>query len=221
MSLYSLRLVSLWFHTFLDHLKRLCLIARQHFFLLQSIAAMSIATVQASLWNTTDHTFHIKVVDEIALRVSSNRIASSNLWLGVLFTLVVTSILLSTSQQRKGPTFITQCIAFVLGILYNTLVQVRAFWRHDSTFRMPNTLYSPKREDICGCYFSVSFFKVLLSMVPFSWSLASTQNLFYSANNCSGVGALDSSSCKYCRHFQIDGLLSFSTLQSKTKVDST
>lgn len=87
------------------------------------------------------------MADEMAIRVVTSRVATSSFWLGVLTTLVIALILLSTSQQRKGPIFILQCLAFVMAIVYNVLVYVRAIWRHHSTFRMPDEVYDPGREN--------------------------------------------------------------------------
>lgn len=139
-----------------------------------------------SLWNTTDETFHITSDDELAIKVVASRVATSSFWLGVLTTLVIALVLLSTSKQRKGPIFVLQCLALIMAIAYNVLVYVRAVWRHHSTFRMPDEPYNPGKEN--RGEMQVMAIRVL------NHSLTRIPLLECSTNDCPSYGILDTSS---------------------------
>lgn len=92
---------------------------------------------KSSLFNTTDQTFHVNRSDAFIVKAAMRRTTFSSVWSGVLFTLVIALVLLSTKQQRRGAIFYIQCVAFPLAITYNALCILYAYWEQQNIFIEP------------------------------------------------------------------------------------
>lgn len=91
-----------------------------------------------SSWNATDSTYHIGEDDEIELRKQVLRFIFCSTWLGVLSTVALAFLALSTAAQRRSPVFAIQAIGLSLAITYNTCEIVYSLTRFGATFAKPS-----------------------------------------------------------------------------------
>jgi hypothetical protein len=104
-----------------------------------------------SLYNSTDATFHINATDREFINDNLEVLCSASIWLGILLTLFVSLILLSTKVQRRGPIFWLQTAAFFLALVYNILNQLQTFWEYDILLKLPQDHPSRGREGRSEC----------------------------------------------------------------------
>lgn len=92
----------------------------------------------SNTFNATDQTWRVNRSDAFIVKAAMRRATFGSVWAGVLLTLVISLILLSTSQQRRGIIFYIQCMSFPMALIYNALCIVYAFWEQQNIFMMPN-----------------------------------------------------------------------------------